>query len=64
MTKLIMDVPEFLPRISKNTSVTFFPNGVTRGIVRLELDGEPLPAAEKTVPLKDDWREHVVKVEM
>jgi len=40
------------------------PNGVMRGIVRLELDGEPLPAAEKTVPLKDDGREHVVKVEM
>ena len=40
------------------------PNGVMRGIVRLELDGEPLPAAEKTVPLKDDGREHLVKVEM
>jgi len=40
------------------------PNGVMRGIVRLELDGESLPAAEKTVPLKDDGREHVVKVEM
>ncbi len=40
------------------------PNGVMRGIVRLELDGEPLPAAEKTVPLKDDGREHVVKVKM
>ena len=40
------------------------PNGVMRGIVRLELDGEPLPDADKTVPLKDDGREHVVKVEM
>ena len=40
------------------------PNRVMRGIVRLELDGVPLPAAEKTVPLKDDGREHVVNVEM
>ena len=40
------------------------PNGVMRGIVRLELDGEPFPAAEKTVPLKDDGREHAVNVEM
>ena len=40
------------------------PNGVMRGIVRLELDGEPLPAADKTIPLKDDGREHVVNVEM
>jgi len=40
------------------------PNRVMRGVVRIELDGEPLPAAEKTVPLKDDGREHVVKVKM
>jgi len=40
------------------------PNRVMRGIIRLELDGEPLPAAEKTVPLNNDGRDHVVKVEM
>ncbi len=40
------------------------PNGVMRGIVRLELDGEPLPVAEPTIPLKDDGREHVVKITM
>lgn len=38
------------------------PNGVMRGVVSLELDGDALPAAEKTVPLKDDGREHVVKI--
>lgn len=40
------------------------PNGVMRGIVRLELDGEALPAAERSVPLKDDGRGHAVNVEM
>ncbi|HEY5513456.1 MAG TPA: glucoamylase family protein [Geomonas sp.] len=40
------------------------PNGVMKGIARLELDGEPLPTVQKSVPLKDDGREHLVKVEM
>jgi cyclic beta-1,2-glucan synthetase len=38
------------------------PNRVSRGIARLELDGEPLPAAEGVVPLMDDGREHAVTV--
>jgi cyclic beta-1,2-glucan synthetase len=40
------------------------PDKVTKGIVKLELDGEPLPAAGLGVPLKDDGREHVVNVVM
>jgi cyclic beta-1,2-glucan synthetase len=38
------------------------PNRVTRGIAQLLLDGEHLPAVEGMVPLKDDGREHAVKV--
>jgi cyclic beta-1,2-glucan synthetase len=38
------------------------PNGVMRGVVSLELDGDALPAAEKTVPLQDDGGEHIVKI--
>lgn len=38
------------------------PNRVTKGIARLDLDGEPLPAAEGRVPLRDDGREHGVTV--
>lgn len=40
------------------------PNGVMRGIIGLELDGEPLPVAEKWVPLQDDGRKHVVRLIM
>ncbi len=40
------------------------PNGVMRGIVKLELDGELLPAEDQTVPLTDDGRKHVVQVTM
>ncbi len=38
------------------------PDRVTRGLAQLLLDGEPLPAAEGMVPLKDDGRKHAVKV--
>jgi hypothetical protein len=38
------------------------PNRVTRGIAQLLLDGDHLPAIEGMVPLKDDGREHAVKV--
>jgi cyclic beta-1,2-glucan synthetase len=40
------------------------PNGVMRGIIGLELDGEPLPVAEKRVPLQDDGSKHVVRLTM
>lgn len=40
------------------------PSRVTRGVVRIELDGEALPAADRTVPLRDDGTEHVINVVM
>ncbi|HEY3307512.1 MAG TPA: glucoamylase family protein [Desulfuromonadaceae bacterium] len=40
------------------------PDRVSRGVVRIDLDGEALPAAERMVPLKDDGKEHKVMVVM
>jgi len=38
------------------------PDGVNRGVVRVELDGEPLPAGAAGIPLADDGRPHRVRV--
>ena len=38
------------------------PERVSRGVVRIELDGEPLPAGERQIALKDDGRKHIVRV--
>jgi cyclic beta-1,2-glucan synthetase len=38
------------------------PNGVSRGITRIVLDGEPLAAADVPIPLADDAATHHVRV--
>jgi len=38
------------------------PNGVSRGVARAELDGQPLASGATVVDLVDDGRTHVVRV--
>ena len=38
------------------------PNGVSRGVARIELDGEGLPADARGIALADDTRTHIVRV--
>jgi cyclic beta-1,2-glucan synthetase len=38
------------------------PKGVSRGVSRLELDGQPLPDGSKSVQLADDAASHRIRV--
>ncbi len=38
------------------------PRGVCRGVVRIELDGQPLPDASAGLPLGDDGKTHAVRI--
>ena len=53
---------DFRYHSSKYEIVVENPQGVSRGVVSAELDGEPLPGAGASIPLVDDGVTHVVRV--